>query len=74
MDAAPALTLRLNAARNWSHIDRIPGPNNRLAYQSPFSANFALDYETTPTHKLSMNFHFESGGLDTNFGIRQLGE
>ncbi|MFL6672481.1 MAG: TonB-dependent receptor plug domain-containing protein [Massilia sp.] len=37
------LALRANAARNWSRVDAVPGPDNRLDSQAPFTANLGLD-------------------------------
>lgn len=42
--AAPDVELRMNATRNWSVVDAVPGPNNRLNSQVPFSANLGLDW------------------------------
>ncbi|MFC5550455.1 TonB-dependent receptor plug domain-containing protein [Massilia aerilata] len=42
--AAPALDVRASASRNWSRVDDLPGPDNRLAQQAPFSSTFGLDY------------------------------
>lgn len=39
-----ALDLRANLARNWSRVDNVPGPYNRLESQTPASANLGLDY------------------------------
>jgi outer membrane receptor for ferrienterochelin and colicins len=39
------LLLKGDVSANWSHVDNIPGPNNRLAEQTPFTANLALEYE-----------------------------
>ncbi|MDB5962267.1 MAG: TonB-dependent receptor [Massilia sp.] len=35
--------LRANAARNWSRIDSLPSPGNRLPDQAPFSAGAGVD-------------------------------
>jgi outer membrane receptor protein involved in Fe transport len=42
--AAPPVDFRFNAARNWSSVDSVPGPNNRLAQQVPYNATLGLDY------------------------------
>lgn len=39
-----ALDLRANLARNWSRVNNVPGPDNRLESQTPASANIGLDY------------------------------
>jgi len=44
IDGAPALDLRASVSRNWSHVDSIPGPDNRMEQQVPLSAQLALDY------------------------------
>jgi outer membrane receptor for ferrienterochelin and colicins len=41
MDGAPPLELHANVARNWSSVDGVPGPDNRLDEQVPLSANSA---------------------------------
>jgi outer membrane receptor protein involved in Fe transport len=42
-----ALDLRANLARNWSRVDSVPGPDNRLESQTPFTANVGMDYRWT---------------------------
>lgn len=42
-DAAP-IDFRFNMARNFSSVDEVPGPNNRLDQQVPFNATLGLDY------------------------------
>ncbi|MFC5477749.1 TonB-dependent receptor plug domain-containing protein [Massilia suwonensis] len=41
---AAVFELRLNAARNWSRVRNVPGPDNTLAEQVPFTANLGADY------------------------------
>lgn len=41
---APAIDVRLSHHRNWSEVDAVAGPNNRLSDQTPKSATLALDY------------------------------
>lgn len=43
-DSAPAIDLRANLSRAWSSVDAVPGPDNRIAGQSPLSANLGADY------------------------------
>jgi len=60
---APAISLRGNLVRNWSHVDAVPGPNNRLARQAPFSGNIGLEYAAANCPlKLGGNFNFQAGG------------
>jgi outer membrane receptor for ferrienterochelin and colicin len=39
-----AFELHLNAGRNWSRVRNVPGPDNTLAEQVPFTANAGIDY------------------------------
>jgi len=41
--SAPNIDLRLNLNRNWSDVDSVSGPNNRLDNQTPFSATAGFD-------------------------------
>lgn len=40
------LAARVNVARNWSHVDSVPGPDNRIEGQPSYSGNVGLDYGT----------------------------
>ncbi|MFJ1468682.1 hypothetical protein [Massilia orientalis] len=53
------LELRGGVARNWSHADAVPGPDNRLDQQVPLSANLVADWRRD---------RFSAGA---NFGFRQ---
>ncbi|HZX28261.1 MAG TPA: TonB-dependent receptor, partial [Telluria sp.] len=59
----PDIDLRANLARNWSHVDSVPGPDNRLADQTPLSANLGLDYKADARLTLGGTFTFKTGGL-----------
>ncbi|MES2261161.1 MAG: TonB-dependent receptor [Pseudomonadota bacterium] len=61
--AAPALDLRASVSRNWSRVESVPGPDNRLDRQVPLSATLGLDYKT-PDGVLTTggSFAFRSGG------------
>lgn len=60
--AAPPLEVRLNAARNWSKLDAIPGPDNRLTDQVPLTANLGLDYKRSEQQSFGFNFNLQTGG------------
>ncbi|TFW13856.1 TonB-dependent receptor [Duganella callida] len=64
MDNAPKLDLRASVSRNWSRVEVVPGPDNRLDQQVPLSATLGVDYKT-PDGQLSTgsNFSFRNGGL-----------
>jgi len=62
-ETAPAVELRFNFAQNWSTVDAVPGPNNRLSQQTPLSVNMGADWK--PDHTpltLGGNFGFMGGG------------
>lgn len=43
-DDAPNIDFRSNYSHFWSHVDTVPGPNNRLDQQPKQTANLGLDY------------------------------
>ena len=45
MKDAPALELRASVSANWSEVDGVPGPDNRLDGQAPLSGNLGIDYK-----------------------------
>ena len=60
---APALDLRANVARNWSMVDAVAGPDNRLDGQLPWSANLGADYRlASKPLTLGGNLHYQGGG------------
>eukprot|EP01032_Pedospumella_encystans_P017497 gene17497-19935_t len=59
---APAIDLRANASRNWSRSNSVPGPHNRLAEQTPLTANLGLDYRVTAAWSAGFNFNYQGGG------------
>ncbi|WP_338760760.1 TonB-dependent receptor [Massilia sp. METH4] len=60
---APGVDLRASVARNWSRVDVVPGPDNRLDQQTPLSATFGADYRSRDG-KLTTgaSFAFRDGG------------
>lgn len=42
---APNIDFHASLARNWSNVDSVPGPDNRLAEQTPVSATVAFDHK-----------------------------
>lgn len=40
----PAIDLRGSLSRNWSTVDQVPGPDNRVAQQIPLQATVGADY------------------------------
>jgi outer membrane receptor protein involved in Fe transport len=61
IDTATALDLRASLSRNWSSVDAIPGPNNRLTGQTPLSATLGADYKLG-AFSTGGSFAFKNGG------------
>ena len=61
MKNAPPVDLRVSLSRNWSEVDSVPGPNNRLDAQTPFSANLGIDYKKGPL-TAGASYAFKNGG------------
>ena len=63
MEDVPEIDLRASVSRNWSEVDAVPGPDNRLDQQVPLSATLGIDYRTRDG-KLSTgaSFAFKDGG------------
>jgi outer membrane receptor for ferrienterochelin and colicins len=61
--AAPSIDTRASLARYWSTLDSLPGPNNRLISQSPWSANLGIDYKADKLPlTLGASYSFQTGG------------
>lgn len=60
---SPDVDLRASVARNWSRVEQVPGPDNRLDQQTPLSATLGVDWRAAGG-KLSSgaSFAFRSGG------------
>lgn len=67
--SVPAIDLHGNLTRNFSTVEKVPGPNNRLANQTPLSINFGLDFTVNPFLSLGGNFTSESGGLVSSSAV-----
>jgi outer membrane receptor for ferrienterochelin and colicins len=62
IDGAPQLNVRFNAARNWSDVDEVPGPNNRINDQIRFSSTLEADYRFSPDWSAGSSYSFKTGG------------
>ncbi len=61
LQTTTALDLRASVSRNWSSVDSVPGPDNRLNAQIPLSATLGADYKTGPL-TLGGSYVFKTGG------------
>jgi outer membrane receptor for ferrienterochelin and colicin len=59
--AGPETELRANLGRNWSRLDAIPGPDNRLAAQAPFTLNLGADVRMGKAFSSGVNLHLTGG-------------
>ena len=61
--AAPPIDFRFNLARNFSSVDEVPGPNNRLDQQTPINGTLGLDYRMNGGMVVAgAGYTFKSGG------------
>jgi outer membrane receptor for ferrienterochelin and colicins len=58
---APPIDVRASLNRNWSDVDTVPGPDNRLDEQVPFSAVAGFDYRQNKI-TAGASLSFKSGG------------
>ncbi|GAB2846263.1 hypothetical protein GCM10027277_13210 [Pseudoduganella ginsengisoli] len=57
------VTARVALSRNWSHVQAIAGPGNRLGAQAPLVANAGLDYRFSAGAAAGLNWNLEQGGV-----------
>ncbi|WP_343729191.1 TonB-dependent receptor [Duganella sp.] len=55
------LDLRANLSRNWSRVDNVPGPDNRLENQTPATINLGADYRWQQW-TLGGNLNYQAAG------------
>jgi len=72
---APALDLRANLGVNRSRVEAVPGPDNRLADQTPLSLNLGVDHRVESwSLSWGASFNYQAGGpqraSSTRFGDR----
>jgi outer membrane receptor protein involved in Fe transport len=61
MKDAPAIDLRASVSANWSRVDGVPGPDNRLDGQVPLSGNLGIDYKRGDL-TTGASFAYKQGG------------
>jgi outer membrane receptor protein involved in Fe transport len=60
---APSVDVHANVSHHWSSVDYLPGPDNRLAQQTRWSANLGLDYKlASKPLTIGGNYGFRTGG------------
>ncbi|NNG23252.1 TonB-dependent receptor plug domain-containing protein [Telluria aromaticivorans] len=68
---APAIDLRASVSRNWSRVESVPGPNNRMEQQAPLTANAGFDYKSGALAAGASVAHRRGGAIrvDVNRGF-----
>lgn len=59
---APHIDVRFNAARNWSIVDDVPGPYNRINDQIRVNSTVELEYRFSPAWNAGISYTFKTGG------------
>lgn len=62
LESAKNLDIRVNVARNWSSVDTVAPPNNRIAEQTRWTANTSLDYRPSELWGTGISYSYSSGG------------
>ena len=65
-----AWSVRANVARNWSRVESVPGPDNRLDRQAPLSANAGVDWQVRPGLKAGADLNYQRGAR-TQVSLRE---
>lgn len=61
-EAGTGFDMRASVNRNWSRVDSVPGPHNRLDQQIPLAATLGVDYKAD-VFSGGASLAFRSGGL-----------
>jgi outer membrane receptor for ferrienterochelin and colicins len=62
MDTKESVDLRASLSRNWSTVESVPGPDNRLDGQTPLSATLGADYRKDAL-TVGGSYVFKNGGF-----------
>lgn len=58
---APDADVRLSVGRNWSRVDSLPGPGNRLSQQAPLTISTGVDYRPTTDFTVGLGYTYSQG-------------
>nr|WP_314860956.1 TonB-dependent receptor [uncultured Undibacterium sp.] len=56
----PAVEIHANLNRNWSKLEQVPGPDNRLAQQTGLLVSIGGDYQFHPDIRLGADYSFQA--------------
>lgn len=60
---ADGTSLRLALARNWSRVDSVPAPGNRLGEQLPLTVNAGIDIRIGASLRAGLNWNLQGESL-----------
>jgi outer membrane receptor protein involved in Fe transport len=60
----------LGFTRNWSHVDSVPGPGNRLDEQVPLTVNAGMEFRLGATVAAGFNWNLKKGGVTRLSALR----
>jgi len=63
-------TARLGFTRNWSHVDSIPGPGNRLDEQVPLTVNAGMEFKFGTQVAAGFNWNLQKGGVTRSSALQ----
>lgn len=61
LNLSSQLQVKGDVSANWSRVSNVPGPNNRLADQTPLSADLGLEYEAAGALSGGVSIRYTSG-------------
>ncbi|MES2036830.1 MAG: TonB-dependent receptor [Pseudomonadota bacterium] len=56
----PAMEVHGNLNRNWSRIEQVPGPDNRLAQQTGLLVSAGADYQIDPAWRVGADYSYQA--------------
>ncbi|MFZ6874933.1 TonB-dependent receptor plug domain-containing protein [Undibacterium sp. Di27W] len=59
-DYMPAVEIHGNLNRNWSRVEQVPGPDNRLAQQTGLLISIGADYQIQPAWRAGADYNFQA--------------
>jgi outer membrane receptor for ferrienterochelin and colicins len=60
---APKVDIRFNLTRNWSSVDDVPGPNNRVEDQPRLTSTLGADYQASQSWTMGAAYTFKTGDI-----------
>lgn len=72
LSTAPDIELRGNLTRNWSKVNNVPGPRNRLDQQVPLTANAGVNYRLSAIPlRIGGNLNYQASTETQQSGLRE---